>query len=115
MREQDIQNAVMVALSRNGHRVWRSNAGMALSPSILNDPERKPDRHWIKLLPNGFPDLFGYNGQTGQFFAIEMKTATGRLRPDQIKFAEFIKNQPVRYGVARSVDDALKIVEGGER
>jgi len=35
------------------------------------------------------------------------------LRPDQKLFAQFIKNFPVLYGVARSVDDALEIV-GGE-
>jgi hypothetical protein len=35
------------------------------------------------------------------------------LRDDQKLFAYFIQQFPVLYGVARSVDDALKIV-GGE-
>lgn len=100
--EQSIQNAVQVALSARGHKVWRANAGTALSPN----------GGYIKLLPKGFPDLFGYHGKTGQMFFIEMKNETGRLRPDQTKFKEFITTQPVLYGVARSAEDAINIVEG---
>jgi len=36
----------------------------------------------------------------------------GRLRDDQKKFAQAIVNQPVFYGVARSVSDALNIIGG---
>ncbi len=41
-----------------------------------------------------------------------MKNEIGRLRPDQVRFGEVMKNRNVLYGVARSVEDALKIVEG---
>lgn len=100
--EQSIQDAVMVSLSQAGHRVYRSNAGTARAI----DSERR-----IKLMPPGFPDLFGWRAGDGKFFAIEMKTPTGRLRPDQVKFKKFIETQPILYGVARSVEDAMKILE----
>ncbi|AIM64215.1 VRR-NUC domain protein [Weissella ceti] len=100
--EQSIQNDVQVALSARGHKVWRANAGTAMSAN----------GGYIKLLPKGFPDLFGFNGKTGQFFAIEMKNETGRLRPDQKTFGNMLSNQPVAYGVARSVQQAINIVEG---
>lgn len=45
-------------------------------------------------------------------FQIEVKNETGRLRPDQERFAVWLSTKPVLYGVARSVEDALKIIEG---
>ena len=41
---------------------------------------------------------------------IEVKNEIGKRRPDQIKFAKFIKDKPVLYGMARSEQDALNIV-----
>lgn len=43
-------------------------------------------------------------------FFIEVKNAKGRLSPEQKEFGEMIKSYPVLYGVARSVEDALKII-----
>ncbi|WP_143466468.1 VRR-NUC domain-containing protein, partial [Lactococcus lactis] len=60
----------------------------------------------------GYPDLFGFRHSDGKIFFIECKNETGRLRDDQKRFAKFIKQYPVLYGVARSVDDALKIIGG---
>ena len=58
----------------------------------------------------GWPDLFGWTKE-GKFSAIEVKNEKGKLRPDQVKFGDFLQKQPVLYGVARSVEEALKIVE----
>ena len=71
------------------------------------------DGRWFDTgLPKGFPDIFGFRKSDGKFFAIEVKNEKGKLRPEQIRFGEFLKTQPVLYGVARSVEEALKIVEG---
>ena len=100
-REQKIQNDVRVALSNHGCTVFRANVG-----KIMLENGR-----WFDTgLPRGYPDLFGFRHADGKMFFIEMKNETGRLRRDQINFAAFIRNYPVLYGVARSVDDALKIV-----
>ncbi|QIL49873.1 VRR-NUC domain-containing protein [Weissella coleopterorum] len=100
--EQEIQNAVRVALSSRGHKVFRANVGKV----------RLPNGRWFETgLPKGFPDLFGYRKTDGKTFFIEMKNAKGKRRPEQIQFGNMMTSQPVLYGVARSVDDAIKIVE----
>ncbi|MGX2944195.1 VRR-NUC domain-containing protein [Enterococcus alishanensis] len=98
--EIDIQNAIRRELPKYGHFVYRGNVGKV----------KTEDGRWFDTgLPKGWPDLFGWTNQ-GIFFAIEVKNETGRLREDQVKFGNFLKQQPVLYGIARSVDDALRIV-----
>lgn len=46
------------------------------------------------------------------FTAIEVKTETGRVRPEQINFIDIVKKSGGRAGIARSVDDAMRIVDG---
>lgn len=93
----------MLALSKNGFTVFRSNAGKI----------RTESGQTIMLFPRGTPDLCGFVHKTGQMFFIEVKKENGRLRPDQIKFAKFIAQFPVIYGVARSPEEALMIVQQG--
>ncbi|MCO4357290.1 VRR-NUC domain-containing protein [Staphylococcus agnetis] len=100
--EQQIQNNIILAANKSGHRLWRANAGKVVTK----------DNRVINLFPKGFPDTVGFRKSDGKFIAIEVKTKQGRLRDDQIKFRNFAKTQPILYGVARSVEDALKIIEG---
>lgn len=100
--EQNIQNQIILEASKHGHRLWRANAG-----KIKTDTGA-----WIKLFPPGFPDTVGFRKSDGKFIAIEVKTKTGRLRPEQIKFKEFAETMPILYGVARSVEEAIEIIEG---
>ncbi|WP_303753312.1 VRR-NUC domain-containing protein [Enterococcus sp. S86.2] len=101
--EIEIQNAIRRELPKYGHFVYRGNVGKV----------KMMDGRWFDTgLPKGWPDLFGWTKE-GKFFAIEVKNETGKLRPDQTQFGEFLKRQPIIYGVARSVEDALRILEGG--
>lgn len=102
MTEQQIQNEIILAINQRGHRLWRANAGKVITR----------DNRVIKLLPKGFPDTFGFRKSDGKFIAIEVKTENGRLRPEQKKFKAFAESQNILYGVARSVDEAIEIVEG---
>ena len=99
--EHKIQTDIMLALSKGGFTVFRSNAGKI----------RTEDGRTIVLFPQGFPDLCGFRHTNGRFFCLEIKNAKGRLRPDQKLFAKFIGQYPVLYGVARSVEDAMAIVK----
>lgn len=54
---------------------------------------------------------FDIKTEDGKFIAIEVKTESGRLRPEQEKFKAFAETQNILYGVARSVEEAIKIVE----
>lgn len=103
--EGRIQSEILLAASKNGHRLFRVNAGKI----------KTEDGRWIKLFPPGFPDTCGWHGVTGQFIAIEVKTPTGRLRPDQINFRDFAETQPIIYGVARSAQEAVDIIENGSK
>ena len=60
--------------------------------------------------PKGFSDLFGFRPD-GRIFFIEVKNETGKLRPEQKKFIENMQSRGALAGVARSVEDAMRIVE----
>lgn len=101
MRESDIQKLTMVALTKNGCKVFRANAGKFLSLD---------GKHIIQGLPNGFFDLFGFRVSDHQVFFIEMKTKTGRPRESQKRFHKMLTDCGVIHGIARSPEDAVKIV-----
>ena len=97
--EANIQNEIMVALSQAGCLIWRNNTG------VLKDKTGRP----IKFgLCKGGSDLIGV-AKDGRFLAVEVKTATGRVRPEQVAFIDAVRRAGGRAGVARSVDDALSI------
>ncbi|GKQ42939.1 hypothetical protein RD055328_08620 [Companilactobacillus sp. RD055328] len=100
--ETEIQNDIRIALSAHDCTVFRTNVGKVM----MNN-----GRWFDTGLPKGHPDLYGFRHSDGKVFYIEVKTKTGKLRPDQKKFAEFIKKYPVLYGVCRSVDDAIEVIE----
>lgn len=100
--EHSIQNEIMLAVSQRGCTIARSNAGRAYSKSGAV----------IQLFPKGWPDLTGFRHSDGKAILIEVKNEKGRLRDDQKRFAEYFKNVPFLYGVARSAEDAINIIEG---
>ncbi|PGX99933.1 VRR-NUC domain-containing protein [Bacillus cereus] len=61
-------------------------------------------------LPKGFSDLFGYRKSDGKMFFIEVKNENGRLRPDQKHFIETMHKNGAIAGVARSPEDAIKLI-----
>ena len=98
--ESLIQNQIRVGLSKAGHTVFRANVGKV----------RMADgRYFDTGLPKGFPDLFGFRPD-GRIFFIEVKNETGKLRPEQEKFIEQMQKRGALAGVARSVADAMEIV-----
>lgn len=102
--EHTIQKQIQLALSKHQCTVFRANVGKI----------RLPDGRFFNTgLPNGFPDLFGFRWVDNQVFFIEVKSKTGKPRTDQIRFHEFLQSHNVIHGIARSVEDALMIVDGG--
>lgn len=99
--EHAIQNEILLALSANECTVCRSNAGKI----------KTQDGRTVMLFPRGWPDITGFRHSDGKIILIEVKNERGRLRNDQKRFANFIKRYPVIYGVARSAEDALNIIE----
>lgn len=98
--EQEVQNEIRVGLSKAGHMVFRTNVGKV----------RMMDGRWFDTgLPKGHPDLYGFRSD-GQIFYIEVKNEKGRVRPEQKKFIEVVKGRGAKAGVARSLEEALEIV-----
>lgn len=116
MTEQQIQQHIRLALSRGPVRLYRNNTG------TLRDQHGRPVNFG---LCKGSADLIGWTTRTitpdmvGQqvavFTSIEVKTATGRLRPEQRQWLEAVQVAGGIAGVARSVEDAqgLTTVDGG--
>lgn len=111
MREQDLQNRIRVALSEYGV-IFRTNAGKywqgkrvwceQFNEYVLRDI--RP----VTGLPVGFSDTL-FVGKDKVAF-IEIKTPRGRVRPEQENFIKVMRSYGHRAGVARSVEDAIRIV-----
>lgn len=94
-------------------RLWRNNSGS------LPDPRTGRYVQFGVGNPGG-SDLIGYRRVTvtpemvGQdvavFTAVEVKTARGRVRPEQQRFIDHIRNAGGIAGIARSVDEARGIL-----
>ena len=104
IREQDIQSLIRIAVSKDHCRIFRGNVGKV---KTING-------RWFDTgLPPGYPDLHGYKISNGKMFYIEVKTPTGRPRPDQIQFHNQLMADHIIHGIARSPEDALKIIDEG--
>ena len=109
--EQSIQQHIRIACSTGATRLWRNNTG------TLRDQHGRPVQFG---LARGSADLIGYRTITitpnmvgttvAVFLSIEVKTPTGRIRPEQQAWLETVQAAGGIAGVARSVEDALRIV-----
>lgn len=70
-------------------------------------------RHFDTGLPKGFSDLFGFRYSDGRIVFIEVKGPNGKPTKEQIRFLERMREYGALAGIARSVDDARRIINGG--
>ena len=103
--EHAIQSEIMLAVSQADCTIIRTNVGRVITSD---------GRPFDAGPPKGWPDLTGFRHKDGKLILIEVKNERGRLREDQKRFAEFIQRFPVIYGVCRSAEDAVKLVEETE-
>ncbi len=109
--EQTIQQQIRLTCSRGPVRLHRNNTG------TLRDQHGRPVQFG---LAKGSADLIGWTTRiitadmVGQriavFTSIEVKTPAGRVSPEQRQWLEAVQAAGGIAGVARSVDDALRIV-----
>jgi hypothetical protein len=107
MSEQHIQQHIRLVCSTGPVRLFRNNTG------VLRDQHGRPVSFG---LCKGSADLIGWTTRTitaemvGQqvavFTSIEVKTATGRLTPEQKQWLAAVETAGGIAGVARSVADA---------
>lgn len=111
--ETRLQNEIRLALSSRCNQVttWRNHTG------CLQDGDGK----WIKFgLCPGSSDLIGIRklkitqdmvGQEiGQFVALEIKTDTGKARPDQYTFLDHVNERGGLGAIVRSTDEAVELL-----
>jgi hypothetical protein len=109
--EQQIQQHIRLTCSTGSTRLFRNNTG------TLRDQHGRPVSFG---LCKGSADLIGWRTVTvtpemvGQqvavFTSIEVKAASGRLRPEQRQWLDAVQAAGGIGGVARSVADAVAIL-----
>ena len=100
MTEKQIQNSIRQDLSESCV-IFRINVGVF----------KTADGRTVSTgVPNGFSDLFGYRRSDGRAVFIEVKKPGGAIRPAQVKFLEAMRKQGALAGIARSVEDAERII-----
>ena len=102
--EHKIQNDIRVALSRHRCTVFRVNVG---------NVKTADGRFFSAGVPSWHPYLYGWRWSYNQVFYIEVKNERGKPRQDQIQFHQMLVQRNVIHGIARSAEDAVKIVSDG--
>lgn len=93
--EKDIQKAILQLLKNYGILHWRQNSGMVFV-----------GKRMIKLGTEGLPDIFAVHN--GTLHGLEVKTATGKLRPSQEAFRDkMLLERNCEYHVVRSEGDFM--------
>lgn len=112
LTEHDIQAKVMLELSKHG-KVFRTNAGEYYQGEVTWSREYRQNvlvnLRRIKGLPKGFSDLMVVT-PGGHVAFVETKTPVGRPTKEQIQFIENMRKLGCAAGIARSPEDALKII-----
>lgn len=101
MEEKTIQDAIRMALSDIAI-VFRANVGVFFT---------RDGRQISTGLPKGFSDLFGFRKSDGKAFFVEVKNETGRARKEQLHFIDRMNQLGANAGIARSVEEAIEIVQ----
>jgi hypothetical protein len=126
--ESSLYAEILAAHSKGNTRLFRQNAGFAWQGQVI---EQTPTRlvllhpRPIRMGVPGMSDIAGWttveidgDGYCGLvaepaiYTAIEVKSRTGRLTPEQSAFLELVRRSGGRAGVARSVEDAGRIIKG---
>ena len=131
MSEHLLQNQIRNALAGVAN-IFRANIGQAWQGEPIRtsaprtvtlqpgDVLLRNARPFSTGLPKGFSDLFGFKrrvitpedvGKTlAVFCALEIKTKTGRVTPEQEAFVRAVQKAGGHAGIARSVEDAQNII-----
>lgn len=117
MNETNIQQSIRLALSKTATKIFRNNCG----------GYKDHTGRWVTygVANPGGSDLIGWTSITitpdmvgrkiAVFTAIEVKSATGKIRPEQQNFIDRVRLDGGMAGVARSTTDAIQITQPYEQ
>ena len=106
--EAEILRAIMSLLKRHPRvaQCWRQNSG------TFAERNRDGSMRYVRAnTARGMSDIMGVL-RDGRTLAIEVKSRTGRMRPGQEEFLASIRAAGGVAGVCRSVEDAVRLLEG---
>ena len=110
--EHRIQDEIRLALSRHGI-VLRLNSGKFWQGRRVWSNEFKQfvlmDVRPVMGCPEGTSDLL-FLGEGGNVAFVECKNQSGKAREKQTRFIEIMHGFGIQAGIARSVEDALKMI-----
>lgn len=104
---------IMLRLGAGSSRIFRNNQGLARYPDGskvkygIANPGGADCIGWVSVIIT--PEMVG--SKVAIFTAVEVKEGTGRASRDQKSFIQAVRNAGGRAGIAKSVDDAILIVE----
>lgn len=108
MKEADLQRAVLDWLQLNNYCHWRAYTG----PVVRGKPGAT---RFSKNPAAGFPDICVISKmRPGRLMTFELKTKTGRLRPEQLMWAERLFEAGVPHYTVRTPEmfiGALRLAE----
>jgi hypothetical protein len=98
--ETELQRKIRLAVCSTGRvTLYRNNSGYAAETRVKYG------------LGDGGADLVGFVHGTGRFFALEVKTPTGRVRKNQELWIAHVNRNGGYAVVVRSVEEALTALE----
>jgi hypothetical protein len=116
-----VRNLILRTVGRKpAVRLFSNPVGIAY---VGNRGQQPPGTRQIRFgLHVGSSDLIGWvtreitNDMVGervaQFLALEVKSPTGKVRPEQLNFIEVVKRAGGVAAIVRSVEDAEKAIKG---
>lgn len=112
MAERDIQAAIQLEASKDGHRLFRVNSGLAWSGTVVRRTATEitlRNYHPVRLAIEGTSDLCGWLGDgSARYLAIECKDRTAATAA-QLRFIAAVNAAGGKAGVAHSVEEARAI------
>lgn len=112
-KETKIQHQIQLALSDAGCLVWRNETSGAWLGKVIHKSGNQvtlTDAHIMTFgLCIGSSDLIGVTPD-GRFLAVEVKTSKGRTTIQQTNFIDAVRNAGGVAGIARSPDEALRLL-----
>lgn len=123
--EHDIQSLILLELSKRGYYTERVNVGegyllptdfhktllLALKNNKYLHDRLSKLKYFKSGVLKGRSDISAH--KKGESIWIEVKSETGKISKEQLNFIEQLKNRyGLKAGVARSVEEAIKLIEG---
>lgn len=104
----ELTDAIMTAASDRGAMLCRNNSGVA---KHVKSGKTWFVRYGVGPVGGGGGDLIGLD-RFGIFLSIEVKVGKDVQSDDQKKWERWVLARNGRAGVARTVEDAIAIIEG---